>query len=75
MSKHNTRVTDRPGGKPTRGNFHLDKRNGKIFGVSSGIANYAGIDPMIVRLGFVIGAILSVGTAGFIYLAIALIAD
>ncbi|TNE51098.1 MAG: PspC domain-containing protein [Sphingomonadales bacterium] len=55
--------------------FHLDKYDGKIFGVCGGIGDYFGIDPMFVRIGFVIGAFASLGTAALIYLAIALIAD
>jgi len=62
------------GGPPANG-FGLDKYNGKIFGVCSGISNYFGINPLVVRLGFVVGAFLSFGTAALVYLAIALIAD
>ena len=32
--------------------FRLDRANGKIWGVCGGIANFAGIDPMIVRIAF-----------------------
>lgn len=63
------------GGPPSAGGFSLDKYNGKVMGVCGGIANYFGIDPMFVRLGFVVGAFLSIGTAALIYLAIGLIAD
>lgn len=55
--------------------FRLDKAQGKIWGVCGGIANYVGINPMLVRVGFVIGALVSLGTAALIYAAIALIAD
>lgn len=55
--------------------FHLDKGNAKVFGVCSGIANYFGIDPLIVRIGFVAGTIIGFGSLILIYLAIALIAD
>ena len=68
------KITKKNGGAPQAG-FHLDKHNGKIFGVSAGIANYADIDPMLVRVGFVVGALVSFGTAELVYLAIALIAD
>ncbi|MCR2833238.1 PspC domain-containing protein [Parerythrobacter lacustris] len=61
-------------GVPSQG-FRLDRSNGKIWGVCGGIANYAGIDPMWVRIGFVIGALVSVGTAAIVYAAIGLIAD
>lgn len=62
-------------GRPPQTGFRLDKSNGKIMGVCSGIANYAEIDPVIVRIAFALGAFFSVGTAGLIYLAIGLIAD
>jgi len=68
-------LTRNPDGKPPRAGFRLDKTNGKVFGVCAGIADYAGIDTMLVRIGFVVGALVSFGTAALVYLAIALIAD
>jgi phage shock protein PspC (stress-responsive transcriptional regulator) len=68
-------VTRNSGSKPPSTGFRLDKTNGKVFGVCAGIADYAGIDTMLVRIGFVIGALVSFGTAALIYLAIGLIAD
>ena len=62
------------GGPPSK-SFRLDRSNAKIWGVCSGISNYTNIDPMLVRVGFVVGAFLSVGTAALIYAAIGLIAD
>lgn len=67
-------VTKKSGGRPPS-KFHLDKTNAKLAGVCGGIANYANIDPMVVRIAFVIGALVSVGTAALVYLIIALIAD
>lgn len=61
-------------GVPNQG-FRLDRSGAKIWGVCGGIANSTGIDPMLVRIGFVIGALISVGTAAIIYAAIGLIAD
>lgn len=55
--------------------FRLDRNNGKVFGVSAGIANYFGVDANLVRIGFVIGTLLGFGSFALIYLAIALIAD
>ena len=46
----------RPAVAPSRQGFHLDKRNGKVFGVCAGSADYFGIDAMLVRIGFVAGA-------------------
>jgi phage shock protein PspC (stress-responsive transcriptional regulator) len=60
------------GGRP---GFHLDKTNAKLAGVCGGIADYANIDVTVVRIAFVVGAFISLGTAALIYLGIALIAD
>ncbi|RNJ63505.1 MAG: PspC domain-containing protein [Porphyrobacter sp. IPPAS B-1204] len=68
-------ITGQSGGKPPRAGFRLDKSNGKIFGVCAGIGNHFGIDTMLVRIGFVAGALLGFGSFILIYLAIALIAD
>lgn len=68
-------ITDRPGSKPPSAGFRLDKNNGKVFGVCAGIGNYFGVDTMLVRIGFVAGALLGFGSFILIYLAIALIAD
>ncbi|WP_128893117.1 PspC domain-containing protein [Erythrobacter sp. HKB08] len=62
------------GGPPSKG-FRLDRTDAKIWGVCGGIANYTGIDATLVRVGFVIGALVSFGTAAVIYGAIGLIAD
>ncbi|MCA1749009.1 MAG: envelope stress response membrane protein PspC [Parasphingopyxis sp.] len=36
-----------------RTKFYLDKQNARFLGVCSGIADYTGIDPLWVRIGFV----------------------
>lgn len=33
--------------------FLLNKRDGKIMGVAAGLADSTGIDPLVIRLGFV----------------------
>lgn len=63
-----------PGGGPP-GKFRLDKANGKFLGVCAGLADHFGIDPLIVRLIFVIGTLVGFGTFIIIYFAIALLAD
>ena len=35
------------------GRFLLNKRDAKIMGVAAGFADSSGVDPLIVRLGFV----------------------
>lgn len=55
--------------------FRLNRGDGKIMGVSAGIADWSGMPARFVRIAFVLGALLSFGTAALIYLAIGLIAD
>jgi phage shock protein PspC (stress-responsive transcriptional regulator) len=68
-------VTRNSGSKPPRAGFRLDKTNAKVFGVCAGIADYFGIDTMLVRIGFVAATLLGFGSPILIYLAVALIAD
>jgi phage shock protein C len=51
--------------------FYLDKRNGKLMGVCSGIADYVGIDATWVRAGLVLATIL--GAAPFTLIAYVII--
>ncbi|WP_114520488.1 PspC domain-containing protein [Altererythrobacter sp. ZODW24] len=62
------------GGTPSK-KFRLSQSRGKIMGVCSGLGDYFGVDTTLIRIAFVIGAFLSVGTAGLVYLAVGLIAD
>jgi len=55
--------------------FHLDRPNGKLMGVCSGLGRYFGIDPMWLRIGFVATTLLGFGLPVILYLAIGLIAD
>ena len=68
-----TPIDNRGGGTPRK--FRLDKQDNVIAGVCAGIANYFSIDPMIVRLVFVAGALLGVGSFILIYLLIWLLAN
>lgn len=67
-------VTKGPSGGPPK-KFRLDKSDAKLAGVCGGIANYFGIDPMVVRLIFVAAAFFGVGSSVILYLIIALVAD
>ncbi len=58
-----------------RTGFYLDKHNGKLMGVCSGIADYTGFDVLWIRLAFVLGAIFGSGVPVIIYFAIAWMAD
>lgn len=67
-------LTNNSGGPPSN-KFRLDKNDGKLMGVCSGLANYTGVDAMIWRVGFVAAALFGFGTPVIIYLLIGLIAD
>lgn len=43
---------------PGSGGLRLDKQNGKLMGVCAGIGDYTGVDPLWIRLGFIV-ALLS----------------
>lgn len=62
-------------GSKTKNKLRLDKRNGKLMGVCSGLANWSGIDVNILRIGFVLAALFGVGAPVLIYLAFGLIVD
>ena len=53
----------------------MDKANKKILGVCAGLANWSGIDPLIVRLLFVITTLIGVGSPIIIYILLAMILD
>ena len=54
--------------------FRLDRVDGKVFGVCSGLAKYMNVDPLIVRAVFVVGTLVGFGSFILIYLVIALLA-
>jgi phage shock protein C len=50
------------GGQPaSRTRFYRDRRNGKIFGVCAGIADYTGFDVSLVRVAFLAAVCMSGG--------------
>ena len=60
---------------PARRGFHLSKVDAKFMGVCSGIADSFGWDVTLVRVGFVVGTLIGVGSLLIVYLAIGLLAD
>lgn len=61
--------------RPPKAGFRLDKTEGKLMGVCSGLANWSGVDALVWRLGFIGAVLLGFGLPILIYLAIGLIAD
>lgn len=55
--------------------FALDRSNGKILGVCSGLANSFGIDALLIRVGFIASVLLGFGLPILLYFIIALLAD
>ena len=41
------------------GRFLVNRRDAKIMGVAAGLADYSGIDPLIVRLGLVAALLIA----------------
>ncbi|RIV87804.1 PspC domain-containing protein [Aurantiacibacter zhengii] len=72
MSKYDPNNAVRP---TSTKSFQLDRADGKIAGVCGGIAKYFGINPLIVRLVFLVGAVAGFGSFILIYLAIWLLAN
>ena len=58
---------------PSRTRFYRDKRNGKILGVCSGIADYTGFDVNLVRICMVAAVFLSSGSILPFYLIAAMV--
>ena len=48
--------------------FLLNRNEAKLMGVGAGIADYAGVDPLIVRLGLVLMALITGPIAIILYL-------
>jgi phage shock protein C len=36
-----------------QGRFLINRRDAKVMGVAAGLADYTGVDPLLIRLGFV----------------------
>ena len=53
----------------------LNRANKKILGVCAGLADWSGIDAMIVRVAFVLATLIGFGSPILIYIALGLILD
>lgn len=54
--------------------FRLNKSDGKIMGVCAGLADYTGIDLMLIRVLTVLLTLCGVGSTIILYLLVGLIA-
>ncbi len=50
------------------GKFLLNRHDAKLMGVGAGIADYAGVDPLIVRLALVLAVLVTGPLAIVLYL-------
>ena len=57
------------------GRFLINRRDAKIMGVAAGLADYTGIDPLLVRLGFIAALLITGPIAILFYLVTSLLAD
>ena len=61
--------------KKTMTKLTLNRANKKILGVCAGLADWSGIDAMIVRVAFVLATLIGFGSPILIYVALGLILD
>ena len=60
---------------PSRTKFYLDKKNGKVMGVSAGIADYTGFDVTLVRIMMIAAILMGGGALIPVYFVAGWIAD
>jgi phage shock protein C len=41
------------------GRFLINRRDAKIMGVAAGLADYTGVDPLLIRLALVLGVLIT----------------
>jgi phage shock protein C len=56
------------------GRFLINRVDAKVMGVASGLADYTGIDPTIVRVGFVALTLITGPVMLFLYVVTGLLA-
>ena len=56
------------------GRFLINQRDAKVMGVAAGFADYSGIDPTLVRLGFIALTLMTGPVMLFLYFATGLLA-
>jgi phage shock protein C len=64
-----------PSQPPSRTRFYKDKRNGKVMGVCSGIADYTGFDVTLVRIIFIAAVLMGSGMPLLLYFIAGIVAQ
>lgn len=54
-------------------NLKKSQNDKMIFGVCGGLAEYSGVSPALIRLGFVVGAIFTGSVLFWLYLALGIL--
>jgi phage shock protein C len=54
--------------------FLINRREAKIMGVAAGMSDYTGVDPLLVRLGFVAAVLITGPIAVLLYVLTGLLA-
>jgi len=50
------------------GRFLINRRDAKVMGVAAGLADYTGVDPLLIRLSFVAATLITGPVMIFFYL-------
>jgi len=56
------------------GRFLVNRRDARIMGVAAGLSDYTGVDPLLIRLGFVAALLMTGPIAILFYLVTGLVA-
>ncbi len=56
------------------GRFLINRRDAKVMGVAAGLADYTGVDPLLIRLAFVAATLVTGPVMIFFYLLTGLLA-
>lgn len=56
------------------GRFLVNRREAKVMGVAAGLADYTGVDPTVIRVGFIAATLLTGPVMIFFYLVTGLLA-
>ena len=56
------------------GRFLVNRRDARIMGVAAGLADYTGVDPLLIRLGFIAVLLITGPVAILFYLVTGLLA-
>jgi phage shock protein C len=56
------------------GRFLINRGDAKVMGVAAGLADYSGVDPTIVRIGFIALTLLTGPVMLFLYVVTGLLA-